>query len=184
MGFTDWFGMAIKKNKEVDVKKIKTQNVDMGAMAAGSPSEAAGALARMIDQQNAPTKVLMVQDGEYMPQVTDYALKMAQRLDCDIIALDVTEKPLQFSGDRRARETDRFIEMARQNAEKFTSQAVACGITVEHIMDVDSPEEVIARVSAADAGIRYVLSKPEGQTVTADQKRPHVPVFDLHCSRL
>ncbi len=184
MGFTDWFGLAIKKNKDVDVKKVKKQSVDMGAMAAGSPSGAAEILGRLIDQQNAPTKVLMVQDGEYMPQVTDYALKMAQRLDCEIIALDVTDKPLQFSGDRKARESDRFIEMARQNAEKFISQAVAHGIKVVHIMDIANPEEVVARVSTADAGIRYVLSKPEGDTATADQKRPHVPVFDLRCSRL
>ncbi len=184
MGFTDWLGLAKKKNKGVDVQKIKQQSVDMGATAAGSPSAAAEALGRMVDQNNAPTKVLMVQDGEYMPQVTNYALKMAQRLDCEIIALDVTDKPLQFSGDRQERESDRFIDMARKNAEQFTIQATAQGIKVEHIMDIDSPEEVIARVSGADAGIRYVLSKPEGETATADEQRPHVPVFDLHCSRL
>lgn len=184
MGFTDWLRIAIQRNKEIDIKKIKKQNIDMGAMAAGSPSAAAGALAGMMDQKNAPTKILMVQDGEYMPQVTDYALKMAQRLDCEIIALDITEKPLQFSGDRKARESVRFIEMARQNAEKFTRQAMARGIKVEHIMDINNSEEVIARISAADAGIRYVLSKPEGETVINDRERPHVPVFDLHCSRL
>ena len=184
MGFTDWLGMAKRKNNGVDVKKIKKESVDMGAMAAGSPSAAAEALGRIVDQNNAPTKVLMVQDGEYMPQVTEYALKMAQRLDCEIIALDVTDKPLQFSGDRKARESDRFVDMARQNAERFTSQAIALGIKVEHIMDIAKPEEVVARVSAADAGIRYVLSKPEGETATADQQRPHVPVYDLHCSRL
>ncbi len=184
MGFTDWFGLATKKNKGVDVQKIKKESVDMGAMAAGSPSAASEALGRMIDQNNAPTKVLMVQDGDYMPQVTDYALKMAQRLDCEIIALDVTDKPLQFSGDRMQRESDRFIDMARQNAEQFTSKATAHGIKVQHIIDIANPEEVIARVSATDIGIRYVLSKPEGETATADQQRPHVPVFDLHCSRL
>ncbi len=184
MGFTDWFALGMKKNKDVKVKKIKEKSVDMGAMAAGSPSDAAGALARMLDQKNAPTKVLMVQDGEYMPQVTEYALKMAQRLDCEIIALDVTERPLQFSGDRRIRETDRFMDMARKNAEKFASLAKARGIKVEHIMDVGVPEEVIARLSAEDAGIRYVLSKPEQDAARADQERAHVPVFDLHCSRL
>ena len=184
MGFTDWLGLAIKKNKGVDVKKIKEQSVDMGAMAAGSPSAAAEALGKMVDQSNAPTKVLMVQDGDYMPQVTDYALRMAQRLDCEIIALDITEKPLQFSGERKERESNRFIEMARKNAGKFIAMATAQGIKVEHIMDINTPEEVIARVSAADSGIRYVLSKPEGETVNADQERPHVPVFDLHCSRL
>ncbi len=184
MGFTDWLGLAKKKNKGVEVQKIKKESVDMGAMAAGSPSAATEALGRMVDQKNAPTKVLMVQDGEYMPQVTDYALKMAQRLDCEIIALDVTDKPLHFSGDRLQRESDRFIEMARKNAENFASQAAAQGIKVEHIMDIASPEEVVARVSANDAGIRYVLSKPEGEVATAEQGRLHLPVFDLHCSRL
>jgi len=184
MGLTDWIGLAKKKNKDVDVQKIKKQSVDMGATAAGSPSTAADALGVMLDQQNAPTKVLMVQDGEYMQQVTDYALKMAQRLDCEIIALDVTDRPLQFSGDRLQRESDRFIDMARKNAEKFTRQATAQGLKVEHIIDIASPEEVVARVSAADTGIRYVLSKPEGKSATVDQQRPHVPVFDLHCSRL
>jgi len=184
MGFTDWLGLAKKKNTGVDVQKIKKQSVDMGAMAAGNPSAATEALGRMVDQNNAPTKVLMVQDGEYMAQVTDYALKMAQRLDCEIIALDVTDKPLQFAGDRLQRESDRFIDIARQSAEKFIIQATAQGIKVEHIMDIAKPEEVVARVSAADAGIRYVLSKPEGTSATVDQQRPHVPVFDLHCSRL
>ena len=184
MGFTDWFTLGMKKNKDVNVEKIKTKSIDMGAMAAGSPSEAAGALARMMDQKNAPTKVLMVQDGEYMQQVTDYAMKMAQRLDCEIIALDVTDKPLQFSGDRRTRESERFMDMARKNAATFISQAQANGVKVEHIMDIGVAEEVIARVSAEDAGVRYVLSKPEGDTARADQERAHVPVFDLRCSRL
>jgi nucleotide-binding universal stress UspA family protein len=138
----------------------------------------------MMDQKNAPTKVLMVQDGEYMQQVTDYAMKMAQRLDCEIIALDVTDTPLQFSGDRRKRETERFMDMAKKNAATFTSQAQARGLKVEHLMDVGIPEEVIARVSAEDAGVRYVLSKPEGERAEVEQERAHVPVFDLRCSRL
>ncbi len=184
MGLTDWLTLGMKKKKEVTVKKIKPQSVDMGGMAAGSPTAATDILARMIDQGNAPTKVLMVQDGEYLMQVTDYALKMAQRLDCEIIALDVTDKPLQFTGDRRTRESDRFMEMAKANAAKFTLQAIACGIKVGHIMDISNPEEAIARVSAADAGIRYVLSKPAEEAIRVDQERAHVPVYDLHCSRL
>ncbi|MBU0945708.1 MAG: hypothetical protein KJ804_05285 [Proteobacteria bacterium] len=184
MGFTDWFKRGTKRNKDVNIKKIKKQSVAIGAMAAGSPSKAADALAKMIDQNNAPTKVLMIQDGEYLSQVTDYAMKMAQRLDCEIIALDITNKPLQFSGDRRTRESDRFIEMARANAQKFSSLAMARGIKVEHIMDIGDSEEIITRVSAADAGIRYVLSKPDEEAVRKNQERAHVPVFDLRCSRL
>lgn len=184
MGFTDWFKFGKNKNKDVNVKKIKKKSVDMGAMAAGNSHHAAKALAMMVDQKNAPTKVLMVQDGEYMTQVTDYALKMAQRLDCEIIALDVTDRPLQFTGERRVRESDRFINMATSNAEKFTIQAQAQGINVEHLIEIHDPEEVVARVSGSDVGIRYVLSKPEESNVRTDQERAHVPVYDLRCSRL
>ncbi len=184
MGLTDWFKRATEKNKDVQLKNVKKQSVDMGAMAAGCPSGAAGALSKMMDQNNAPTKILMVQDGDYMQQVTDYALKMAGRLDCEIIALDVTDKPLQFSGDRQTRETSRFMDMARDNAEKFINLAKAREIKVSHIMDIGTPEEVIARVSSEDAGVRYVLSKPEGDPARVEQERTHVPVFDLHCSRL
>jgi hypothetical protein len=184
MGFTDWFIFGRKKNKEVNIKKIKEKSIDMGASAAGNSHHAAEVLSRMVDQKNAPTKVLMVQDGDYVPQVTDYALKMAQRLDCEIIALDVTDRPLQFAGERRERESNRFIDMATSSAEKFTIQAKSQGIKVEHILEIQDPEAVIARVSSADAGIRYVLSKPEESAVRADQERAHVPVFDLRCSRL
>ncbi len=184
MGFTDWFTLGLKKNKQVNVKRIKEESVDMGVMAAGSLTSGADILARMVDQRNSPSKVLMVQDGEYAAQVTDYALKMAQRLDCEIIALDVTAKPLQFTGDRRIREVDRFMEMAGMNAAKFIMQAMECGVKVEHVMDVRDPQEAIASVSAADAGIRYVLSKPDAEAVRIDQKHPHVPVFDVRCSRL
>jgi hypothetical protein len=184
MGFIDWFSLGMKKNKDVKIKKIKEKSVDMGSMAAGNPSEAADALVRMMDQKNAPTKVLMVQDGEYLVQVTDYALKIAQRLDCEIIALDVTDRPLQFSGDRRARESERFMTLAKKNAEEFIRQAQASGVKVEHIMEICVPEEIIARVSDENAGIRYVLSKPEEESLRIDQERAHVPVIDLRCSRL
>jgi len=184
MGFTDWFAKGKKKSKEVEIRKIKEKSVDMEAMAAGNPSAAAGAVTRMMAQKNAPTKVLMVQDGEYMTQVTDYAMKLAQRLDCDIIALDVTDRPLQFSGDRRTRETDRFTALAAKSAENFISQAEAQGIKVEHIMDIGNPEVVTAKVSEANAGVRYVLSKPEEQRDGVEREYAHVPVVDLRCSRL
>ncbi len=184
MGFTDWFALGMKRNKEVKVKKIKKQSVDMGTMVAGHPAEAALTLGRMMDQANAPTKVLMVQDGDYTHQVTGYAIKMAQRLDCEIIALDITDKPLQFSGDRQKRESDRFMEMAGKNFKRLCAETTARGIKVEHVMDIGKPEEIIAKISAADAGIRYVLTKPDKESLRANQEGAQVPVFDLHCSRL
>lgn len=165
MGFIDWFALGMKKNKQIQAKRVKEASVHMEAMAAGSLTSAADTLARMVDQRNAPPKLLMVQDGEYTAQVTEYAMKMAQRLDCEIVALDVTDKPLQFGGDRRTREIDRFMGTARTNVEKFICKAKACGVKVEHVMEISDPQEAIARLSAADAGIRFVLTKPEGTAV-------------------
>ncbi|MDA3785365.1 MAG: hypothetical protein PF568_00470 [Deltaproteobacteria bacterium] len=175
MEFIDWFALGMKKNKEIQVKKIKKESVHLERMAAGSLTSAADILARMVDQRNAQPKLRMVQDGEYAAQVTDYAMKMAQRLDCEIIALDVTDKPLQFDGDRRTREIDRFMGMARTNVEKFICKAKACGIKVEHVMEVRDPQEAIAQLSAADAGIRFVLTRPEGAAVRVLDDRLESP---------
>jgi len=43
--------------------------------------------------------------------------------------------------------------MDRKSVEKFTLQASVQGFKVEHIIDIASPEEVVARVSAEDAGM-------------------------------
>lgn len=184
MGFIGWMGLGRKKKKDVKVTKIKTAVIDPGEMAAGNQTAAASALKQMMAQRNATTKILMVQDGDHLSQVTDYALKMAQRLDCEIIALDVSERPLQFSGDRKERERKRFQEKSRQNAENFALQAESQGVNMKHVMEIAVPEEVIARLSAEDAGIRYVLTKPDQESIRANQERPQVPVYDLNCSRL
>ncbi len=184
MAFFDWFKLGKDKNKTVNVVKLKEEAIGHGAMAAGGPAAAARAMSKMVDQKTAPAKVLMVQDGVYSQKVTDYALKMAQRLDCEIIALDVTDDPLQFLGERRERESNRFYERAKKSADSFSLQADSMGITTKHVMEVGDQEEVIAKLSKQDAGIRYVLTKPEQEILEANADRVQVPVFDLNCSRL
>ncbi len=184
MGFIDWMKLGKKKDDAVNVTKIKKQAIDMGEMAAGNQTAATDAITTMMAQQNATTKILMVQDGDYLPQLTEYALKMAQRLDCEIVALDVSDTPLQFSGERQERESQRFHDKASKNSEQFSMQAQAQGVTMKHIMEIAAQDEVIARLSAEDAGIRYVLTKPDQASIRANQEQAQVPVFDLNCSRL
>ncbi len=181
MGLMDWMKSG-KKKQDVNVSKVAEQTVDMGEMAAGNQVAANAALDRMMAQKSATTKILVVQDGDYMPQVTEYALKMAQRLDCDVVALDVTDAPLQFSGERKAQESKRFTEKALANGAKFVEQAEAVGVSVQHVMEIAESEEVIARISSEDAGIRYVLTKPDLDIPREDHEQAQVPVFDLHCS--
>ena len=184
MSFLNWFKSGKGKNDSVNVVKIKKETVLPGTMASTSPAAAAQAMAAMVDQASSPTKILMVQDGNYLQKVTEYALKMAQRLDCDIIALDVTDAPLQFSGERKVRETNRFFERAEKSAESFSFQADAMGISTKHVMKIGNQESHIAELSKQDAGIRYVLTKPEQYSAEATDERTQIPVFDLNCSRL
>lgn len=181
MGLMDWMRSG-KKKQDVNISKVAEQTVDMGEMAVGNQVAANAALDRMMAQKTATTKILMVQDGDHMPQVTEYALKMAQRLDCDVVALDVTDAPLQFSGERKAQESERFTEKAMANGTRFVEQAKAVGVSVQHVVEIADSEEVIGRISSEDAGIRYVLTKPDLETPRQDQEQAQVPVFDLHCS--
>lgn len=183
MGLIDWMRFG-KKNQDVNVTKIKKQSGEFREMAAGNQTAASDGLTMILKQKNAIPKILMVQDGDYLPQVTDYAIKMAQRLDCEVIALDVTNAPLQFSGDRKERESERFFEKARLNAAQFSRHAEEQGVKMKHIMEIAEQETVIARLSAEDAGIRYVLTKPDASGLRAKQEQAQVPVYDLNCSRL
>ena len=167
MAFLDW--LKARKNKDNDVKvvKVKEESIGIGEMAAGHPTGAAAAIKRMMDQKHAPTKILVVGDGCYSDKLSDYSLKMAQRLDCAIVALNVSDTPLQFTGDRKETETTHFYERAEKNIEKYMEQANTMGVEVVHIMEIGDQEKAI--------------TEPEHQ---GDEGRVQIPVFDLACSRL
>lgn len=181
MAFLDW--LRARKNKDHDVKvvKVKEESIDIGEMAAGHPTGAAAAIKRMMDQKNGPTKILVVGDGCFSDKLSDYSLKMAQRLDCAIVALSVSDTPLQFTGERKETEISLFYRRAEKNLEKYIERADAMAVDVVHIMEVGDQEKAISELSAKDAGIRYVLTEPEHQ---GEEGRVQIPVFDLACSRL
>ena len=137
-----------------------------------------------IVEQDTTTKILTVQDGDHSSLLVDYAVKMAQKLDCEIIALDVTEEPLNFTGERREREIGRFQQRARRNAETLQLKAEAMGVKCRHVVEIGNQEQIIKALSKEDAGIRYVLLKPAQEFVNADRRQARVPVVDLNCSSL
>jgi hypothetical protein len=109
---------------------------------------------------------------------------MAHRLDCEIVALDVSDEPLQYAGERKKREINRFYERAKINAENLKLKAEAMGVVCRHVIRVGNQEETIKALSERDKCIRYVLTKPAEEQLNAEQKSVRVPVFDLSCSRL
>lgn len=184
MALFNWLKKNKDKNDQVKVTKIKEESVQEGAMAAGNPTAAAKTLARMMDQKKSPTKILVVEEGTYSRPMISYALKMAQRLDCEIVALDVTAEPLRHSGERQEQEMARFFDKAEHNVAAFLEEAGEMGIKIDHVMKIGDRERVISELSAEDAGIRYVLTEPDPAMVAAAEGQVQIPVFDLACSRL
>lgn len=130
------------------------------------------------------TKILTVLNGETYDQLIDYALTMAFRLDCEIVALDVTDEPLKFSGKKRQFEVNRFYEEAQFNSEKFLSRAESMGIVFHHIIKLGYQDDIIEELIVQDPCIRYVLTNPEQETVDSEQEQTQIPVFYLSSSRL
>ena len=133
-------------------------------------------------EQNLATKILTVQDGDHSVALVDYAVKMAQKLDCEIIALDVSDKPLDYTDERRSREINRFQQRARRNAETLSLKAETIGVKCKHLVEIGNEEEIIKALSREDPGIRYVLFKPAQDYVSAERRKTRVPVVDLNCS--
>ena len=181
MVFTDWMGLAKKDNTDSGLIKPTEEYAGTGMRALGNASVARKPPGSVADPSQASSKILMVQDGEYHPQITEYAMNMARRLSCAIIALDIGNKPLQFSGDKKIRESDLFIEKARKNGMQFVAQAQTRGIRVTHVMDIGNSDEIIDRILKHDASIRYMLNQPTSATSQHDQNIDKVPVVSLHC---
>jgi len=161
---------------DVVVKKIQEKSIPDGVMAS---SYMAGAVAQL----GGVTKVLMVHNTTYEESVTEYAFKLAGKLNCDIIALDVTDKPLEFKGERQVREVARFKDTVNASYKNFSMKATALGIKVKHEVVLGNQQETIGKFSQEDKGIRYVLSAPELKQEELRQSN-YVPVYDLRCSRL
>jgi len=186
MNMKSFFSFSRKKTKTgVLVEKVnKQESVNVGEMAAGNLTAAVQTLSMAMDQQHSSIKILAVQDGVHSEVLTEYAVKMAHKLDCEIVALDVSEEPLSYEGERRKRETARFLERAQRSADIIQLKAEAKGVKCKHIVQIGNEEETIKGLSMEDNSIRYVLTKPEQEQLEDQKRKARVQVFDLTASRL
>ena len=186
MNVKNWLNFG--RGKDRDPKQILNVNTSQSptsrSVASGHLKAAGETLSREMEEQQQSIKILAVQDGVHSQVLTDYAVKMAHKLDCEIVALDVSDEPLDYDGERRQRETNRFYARANRSAETLQLKAEALGVKYRHIVRVGNQEEVIKALSTEDRSIRYVLTKPEQAQLDNQQRRARVQVFDLNCSRL
>lgn len=186
MNMKSFFSFSRKKTEPgILIEKVKKlKSVYVGEMAAGNLKAATETLSMAMAQQHLSIKILTVQDGIHSQVLTDYAVKMAHKLDCEIIALDVSEEPLSYEGERRKRETTRFFDRAHKGADIIQLKAEAMGVKCRHIVKIGNQEETIKVLSQEDNSIRYVLTKPKQEQLSDQKRKARVQVFDLTCSRL
>lgn len=184
MSYPKWLKIVQKENEEIHVAKVRPEVIGSGEMAAGAPSEASRKLARIMEQRDATAKILVVGDGTFSAKLADYAIKMGQRLDCEIVALSI------FVGGNRKESgaaeggKGHFLKRAELGGSGFADKAAFCGVKCHQLVKVGSREKIVDRVVREIAGIRFVLSEPDQAVAEEHGGRIQLPVIDTPGSKL
>ena len=148
MILTDWFRFGCSNRK-------KSNAADRSRTTAGSRQRST-----RLSTVYSTRKILMIQEGEYNREITEQAIEIAQRLSCEVLALDIAGNREQGRKIDTKAQDDRFPESVRNN-NQFISLARARGIRATHNMDTGKVEDVVARIRAAHAGVRFVTCQPQ-----------------------
>jgi hypothetical protein len=134
----------------------------------------------MVEYKETTAKILVVSDESFSSQLIEYALKMAQRLDFEILTLNVNEKIMLLSNEEeRTLAKSLFQAAAKTAACQFAAEGRAMGIKVASIIDINTRTAAIAVVKEQEPGIRYILSEPEPKQTSGSDDRVQNPVFNL-----
>lgn len=183
MSVFDWFKSGKRARKDIKVTKVATKSISDGSMAASNPASASENLGAVLRQQQSAPQILVVGAAKFSSNLVQYALKMGQRLDCQIVAVNAITLPLSLTKEQREQAKEEFHTMATKAGVQFSELADSIGVSLNHLMRIGDEEEIIHEVAEQYPGVRYVLTEPEVEC-TPDQEAPQIPVFDLACSRI
>ncbi len=177
MGILSWFKKDKKKGKGMGAASSTASALETAAVAAAFAEAGEHEHARAVLQQPPiPQKLLVVsQDDHFSNLLINYALDMAKRLDCELIAVNVTDAPRSLPEPERARAIEIFEEMAKKNAEILNEMAARKGVKVNHRVEIGDPERVVERLHANIPGIRCVVAEPEEKVEGYDEEI--IPVY-------
>ncbi|MCK4838221.1 MAG: hypothetical protein KAS94_05420 [Desulfobulbaceae bacterium] len=183
MSCPNWLKIVQEKNDEIHVGKIRQESIDAGETAAGSPTAATRKMARIIEQREATAKILVVGDGAFSAKLSDYAIKMGQRLDCEIVALSVFDKHSPERKEEGEGEPSHFIKRSELGGARFADKAAGSGVKFYQLAKIGAKEIVVDQVVKEIAGIRYVLSEPDDGIAEEHSQRVQLPVIATPGSR-
>lgn len=123
-------------------------------------------------------KLLVVTDQGLIPRLTEYALKVAVRLDLEIIVLFVDEESHWEDTAQHRSKVEKFEAKVEKEAAVFTSLAWKSSVNVTTVVDVDSRESAIARIREQDESIRFILSdRNEEDNEAKNRQNPQMTVL-------
>ncbi len=126
---------------------------------------------------NGSPKLLVVVDNGLPPKLAEYALKVAVRLDLEIIVLFIDEESTWEDTAQHRSKVEHFEAKVEKEAAAFTSLSWKSSINVTTIVDVDDREKAISRISEQDEGIRFILSDTAGNQDGNDDDHPQLTVI-------
>ena len=137
-----------------------------------------GYLAVMI-KRNAE-KLLVVTGADLPSSLSGYALKVALRLDLDILVLFVAGSGEHLDAGQRKKRIEQFTREIEKDAASFTILARRSEVRVTVVVDVGNQEEAVARLRAQEPSIRFILTEnPEtGREEKNTTALPRITVVD------
>jgi nucleotide-binding universal stress UspA family protein len=123
--------------------------------------------------------ILLVTRGSRLAEpVMDYAINVADRMKCKILATYVNTLPLFGSGDVYHKQ---FASAIEQNAAEFKEKAVVRGIDFEYVQESGKISKIISRLCHIVKRIEFVLID-QGIKIDEAAFGSPVPVFNIVCT--
>ena len=126
---------------------------------------------------NKAQKLLVVANVGLPSKLAEYALKVAVRLDLEIIVLFINEESTWEDTDQHRSKVKNFKAEIEKEAALFTSLAWKSSINVTTIVDVDDRKTAISRISEQDEGIRFILSDTAENQDDNNDDQPQLTVI-------
>lgn len=126
--------------------------------AAVSPAEATCAATIPTEEKCLDQKILVVCKGaEFSGNVMDYAVDMAAKTKCGLVALNLDERGHDFTN---------FCTESEKNISSFSAKAEQAGLTFNHVVRHGAEDSVVAELHCADNSFRYVMEDIAAHTST------------------
>lgn len=123
--------------------------------------------------------ILLVTRSRRMDEpVMDYAVNVADRMDCKILAAYVNTLPLFGNGDVYHKQ---FAAAIEQNAAEFKAKAVGRDVDFEYVQESGKISKIISRLCRLIKRIEFVLID-QGIKIEEAAFGSPVPVFNIVCT--